>query len=44
LPPRRLETRSSAGHVDLAIAKGWLWLHESGTYVEFTDAGAQLFA
>jgi len=30
--------------LDLAIAKGWLWLHESGTYVKFTDAGAQLFA
>ena len=29
---------------DLAIAKGWLWLHESGTYVKFTETGAQLFA
>ena len=28
----------------LAIAKGWLWRHESGTYVKFTPAGAQLFA
>ena len=27
----------------LAIAKGWLWLHEGGTYVKFTDTGAQLF-
>jgi hypothetical protein len=27
-----------------AIAEGWLLLHESGTYVRFTDAGAQLFA
>ena len=26
--------------LDLAIAKGWLWLHESGTYVMLTDAGA----
>jgi hypothetical protein len=26
------------------IAKGWLVLHESGTYVRFTDAGAALFA
>src|SRR6516225_4258966 len=25
--------------LDLAIAKGWLWLHESGTYVKFTDSG-----
>jgi len=22
----------------------WLWLHESGTYVKFTPAGAELFA
>jgi hypothetical protein len=27
-----------------AIAKGWLWKHESGTYVKFTAAGADLFA
>jgi hypothetical protein len=27
-----------------AIALGWLWCHESGTYVKFTDAGAALFA
>jgi hypothetical protein len=27
-----------------AIEKGWLVLHESGTYVRFTDAGAVLFA
>jgi hypothetical protein len=25
------------------IAKGWLWKHESGTYVKFTPAGADLF-
>jgi hypothetical protein len=30
--------------LDLAIAKGWLWRHESGTYVKFTDSGAALFA
>jgi hypothetical protein len=23
---------------------GWLWLHESGTFVRFTQAGANLFA
>jgi hypothetical protein len=28
----------------LAIDRGWLWLHESGTYVRFTQAGAELFA
>jgi hypothetical protein len=30
--------------LDLAIAKGWLWKHESGTYVKFAQAGAELFA
>jgi hypothetical protein len=31
--------------LDRAIEKGWLVvLHESGTYVRFTDAGAALFA
>jgi hypothetical protein len=30
--------------LDRAIAKGWLWLHESGTYVKFTEAGAAMFA
>jgi hypothetical protein len=28
----------------LAIERGWLWMHESGTYVKFTLAGAELFA
>jgi hypothetical protein len=27
-----------------AIKLGWLWLHESGTYVKFAPAGAELFA
>jgi hypothetical protein len=27
-----------------AIALGWLWRHESGTYLKFTDAGAAMFA
>jgi hypothetical protein len=27
-----------------AIAQGWLWRHESGTYVKFTEAGAALFS
>jgi len=30
--------------LDLAIARGWLELHDSGTYVKFTPAGAELFA
>jgi hypothetical protein len=28
----------------LAIARGWLWMHESGTYVKFTQSGAEMFA
>jgi hypothetical protein len=27
-----------------AIELGWLWMHESGTYVRFTPAAAELFA
>jgi hypothetical protein len=27
-----------------AIDKGWLWKHESGTFVRFTPAGAELYA
>jgi hypothetical protein len=27
-----------------AIKLGWLSLHESGTYVKFTSAGAEMFA
>jgi hypothetical protein len=30
--------------LDYAIDKGWLLLHESGTFVRFTQAGADLFA
>ncbi|WP_407174448.1 hypothetical protein [Bradyrhizobium sp. STM 3562] len=29
--------------LDLCVAKGWLWLHESGSYVKFTEAGAAPF-
>jgi hypothetical protein len=35
--------RYSAG-LERAIAKGWLELHESGTFVKFTEAGAALFS
>ena len=28
----------------LAIERGWLTMHETGTYVRFTPAGADLFA
>ena len=27
-----------------AVAKGWLWKHESGTYVKFTPLGTEMFA
>jgi len=30
--------------LQVAIARGWLVLHESGTYVKFTQTGAELFA
>jgi hypothetical protein len=30
--------------LNLAIERGWLILHESGTFVKFTPAGAELFA
>jgi hypothetical protein len=26
--------------LDLCIVRGWLWLHESGIYVKFTQTGA----
>jgi hypothetical protein len=28
----------------LAIERGWIVLHESGTYVKFTTIGAEMFA
>ena len=30
--------------IERAVAKGWLWRHESGVYVKFTPAGDELFA
>jgi hypothetical protein len=33
----------SAG-IKFAIERGWLWMHDSGTYVKITPAGAELFA
>jgi hypothetical protein len=33
----------SAG-LKFAIERGWLKMHESGTFVTFTPAGAELFA
>ena len=36
-------TEYSAG-LKLAIERGWLEMQDSGTYVKFTPAGADLFA
>jgi hypothetical protein len=30
--------------LEAAISRGWLLLHESATYVKFTQTGAELFA
>jgi hypothetical protein len=30
--------------LEAAISRGWLVLHEIGTYVKFTQQGAELFA
>ena len=30
--------------LEYAIAKGWLWKHESGVYVKFTQEGADIFS
>ncbi|MDI4231475.1 hypothetical protein OZ411_01430 [Bradyrhizobium sp. Arg237L] len=30
--------------IKFAIERGRLWMHESGTYVKITPAGAELFA
>jgi hypothetical protein len=36
--------RNLGAGLKLAIERGWLWLHESGTYVKFTQARAEMFA
>jgi hypothetical protein len=45
--PFLYEAKGSPGEylarLKLAIDRGWLWLHESGIYVRFTQAGAELF-
>jgi hypothetical protein len=40
---RKRRAEYKAG-LDRAIANGWLVPHESGTFVRFTQAGADLFA
>ena len=41
---RRQAIRIQGGRLMLAIERGYLVLHESGTYVRFTEKGAELFA
>jgi hypothetical protein len=36
--------RNFGAELKLAIERGCLWLYESGTYVKFTQAGAEMFA
>jgi hypothetical protein len=40
---RGTPAESKAG-LDLAIARGWLTMHASGSYVRFTQTGGDLFA
>ena len=42
LRPRGTGEDFCAG-IERAVALGWLWLHESETYLRFTDSGATLF-
>ncbi len=35
--------KGTPAEYNLAIARGWLILHESGTYVKITEAGAAVF-
>jgi hypothetical protein len=44
--PDAVRPQGDAGRVrrSLAIERGWLELHRSGTFVRFTQAGADLFA
>ena len=43
-----LDAGAAPGQFRAALARavelGWLWRHDSGTYVKFTPAGAELFA
>ena len=41
---RERGTEEYKAALDLAIERGWLVLHESSTFVRFTQAGSDLFA
>ena len=36
--------RPSTARASNSLERGWLKMHESGTFVTFTPAGAELFA
>jgi hypothetical protein len=40
---RGTPTEYRAG-IRLTIERGWLWMHENGTYVKVTQTGAELLA
>ena len=42
--PKNIERPVIIESMALAIERGWLTMHESGTYVRFTPVGADLFA
>ena len=48
LPPLLFDLKATPAEytagLKLAIERGWLEMHESGTYVKFTQAGAEMFA
>jgi hypothetical protein len=45
MPEQRLEFGDRQGHgFDPGAVTLWLVLHESGTFVKFTEAGAAMFA
>jgi hypothetical protein len=41
---RTVRLGDDAAGLDLAIERGWLELHDSGTFVKLTQGGADLFA
>jgi len=40
--PFLYQLKGKPAEYDLAIANGWLSLHESGTYVRLTEGGVEL--
>jgi hypothetical protein len=41
---KRARRPNTVAGLELAIARGWLELHESGMFVKLTQSGADLFA